>query len=142
MTGAYRQSRHSAAAEWAVDAAASARQFAAADLESARQTAAAEALAKTAGRGPRARQQLVMDSMDNFDGLESLIAAGARLGGPASNLDARSCIYRAIARAQMLFIRAAPDFPGAAPVWRGFRRNSAGARRFTAAWRNFGYAGF
>ena len=66
----------------------------------------AETYAKMIGNGEtHTHQQLVMDSVDNFDGLECLIAVGVHLDEPVSASDTRprSRIYRAITRAQMLF---------------------------------------
>jgi hypothetical protein len=60
--------------------------------------------AKMVGSGEtHTQQQLVMDSIDNFDGLECLIAVGVHLDEPVSaDTRPRSRIYRAITRAQML----------------------------------------
>jgi hypothetical protein len=65
----------------------------------------AKTYAKMVGSGEtHTQQQLVMDSVDNFDGLECLIAVGVHLDEPVSTSDTRprSRIYRAITRAQML----------------------------------------
>ena len=66
----------------------------------------AECFAKCVGRGGEgsASQQLVMDTVDNFDGLESLITFGVHLDGPTSDLRVRSWLYRSITRAQMLHV--------------------------------------
>ena len=66
----------------------------------------AETYAKMVGSGEtHTQQQLVMDFVDNFDGLECLIAVGVHLDESVSAYDIRprSRIYRAITRAQMFF---------------------------------------
>ena len=66
----------------------------------------AACFAQCVGRGGEDStcQQLVMDTVDNFDGLESLITFGVHLDGPTSDLRVRSWLYRSITRAQMLFV--------------------------------------
>jgi hypothetical protein len=65
----------------------------------------AETFAKLVGSGKtQTRQQLVIDSIDNFDGLECLIVFGVHLDGPTSDTRLRSRICRSITRGQMLSV--------------------------------------
>jgi hypothetical protein len=66
----------------------------------------AEHFAKRVGQGEGSTcQQLVLDTVDNFNGLESLITFGVHLDGPyPDDLQVRSWLYRSITRTQMLFV--------------------------------------
>jgi hypothetical protein len=67
----------------------------------------AEHFAKRVGQGGEgsSSQQLVLDTVDNFNGLESLITFGVHLDGPyPGDLQVRSWLYRSITRTQMLCV--------------------------------------
>jgi hypothetical protein len=67
----------------------------------------AECFAKRVGRGGEdsPSQQLVLDTVENFNGLESLITFGVHLDGPyPGDLQVRSWLYRSITRTQMLCV--------------------------------------
>ena len=74
--------------------------------------------AKWAGVGHAgSKWKLVIDSVESFDGLECLIIFGVDLDGLASDLLARSRLYRSITRAQMLFVLVNRNISGGWVQW-------------------------
>ena len=81
----------------------------------------AETYAKYGRRGKgHLLQRLVIATVDEFDGLESLVVFGVHLDGPTGKLVSRSWIYRAITRAQMRFILVNENVEGGWLEWLHF----------------------
>ena len=79
--------------------------------------ATAAEYARWTGSGHEKGKQLVMDFVENFDGLECLISFAVDLDGPTSDLHARSRLYRSITRAQMLFVLVNRNISGGWVEW-------------------------
>jgi hypothetical protein len=72
---------------------------------------------KAVKRTPNAKGQIVFDTIDHFDGLESLIVIGLDFDQPTLDNEGRSACYRLITRAQMLFILVGPIVKGGYFEW-------------------------